>query len=367
MSMCKECGVNFTRIGNLTRHKKERCCPGSGSSKMEVDIPTFSGSEFGTGKPKSEATMKKIERLVQSSRSSPHEKSRNRQDPVEQKPISFGELWCREEKGKKVKDDDDDDDEEEEEEKEEEVKMILPTSIDRLKKRFNKLFCEFMRQDKLENRNELVYLLEEMLTRDFISEEDFRALNNILAAQSLPIAMDGEEEIEVQDLKTLVKSTSNYAIEHEKNELDELIEEFKEGDNELALKLESLIEKVLNDHYNFEIVDDYDLIREILGNNSSIPKLKALRFKMLLNKIQRERYRINAILSRLDEIDGEEHFVLVLKSLAREGLLSEEQFKKFMEKDAVLELKSFISWILLNKGLIQWKKKKKWKKWKVET
>ena len=146
----------------------------------------------------------------------------------------------------------------------------------------------------------------------------------------------------VQDLKNLLKSTITYVIEHEKDELDELVEEFKEEDNEgrVALELESLIEKVLNDPDNFEIVDDYDEIRAILGNNSSIPKLKALRFKMLLNKIQRERYRINAILSRLDEIDGEEHFVLVLKSLAREGLLSEEQFKKFMEKDAVLELKS---------------------------
>ena len=71
----------------------------------------------------------------------------------------MGELWCKE--GKEEEEDD-------EEEEQDEVKF-LPTTIEGLKKRFNKLFGEFMGGDKqqqhkkVENRNELVYLLDEML------------------------------------------------------------------------------------------------------------------------------------------------------------------------------------------------------------
>ena len=379
---CDRCNKTLSSYRSLWRHK-QNCSRGAAAPY----IPTFNGSEFGTGKQKSKETMEKIERLVQGRSSPSSSPSRNQAAgqkkspaaaagqnkpapaPVQKepqkdpkfsailKPISFGELWCGEDWKKKKNNDDDDDEEEEEEE--EEASFLPTTTIDRLKKRFNKLFCEFMKQDKLENRNELVYLLDEMLSHGYISGTDFRALNNILT-QSLPSDSkeeeevppkedEGEEEI-VQDLKTLLKSTITYVIEHEKDELDELVEEFKEYNENVALELESLIEKVLNDHDNFEIVDDYDEIRAILGN-SSIPKLKALRFKMLLNKIQRERYRVHAILSRLDEIDDEEHFALVVRSLTKEGLISEEQFEKLMKKNAALELESIADIIKEGSGL----------------
>ena len=128
-------------------------------------------------------------------------------------------------------------------------------------------------QLKVDNRNELVYLLDEMLRRDYISHGDFQTMNNALA-QSLPRGagagvekymvhskvppmmikkhedqeQEEEEEAEeqeiVQDVKSLIKSTINYVIKHEKGELTKLIKEFK--DHDVALKLETLREKVLN-------------------------------------------------------------------------------------------------------------------------
>ena len=127
-----------------------------------------------------------------------------------------------------------------------------------------------------------------------------------------------------------------------------MVEEFKKYNEHEALQLKRLIEKVLNDHENFEIVDDYDEIRAL--DNSSIPKLKALRFKMLLNKIQKERYRVDSILSRLNEIEDEERFAGVVQSLTREGLISEEQFENLMKKDAALELNSIVDIIKEGEG-----------------
>ena len=133
---------------------------------------------------------------------------------------------------------------------------------------------------------------------------------------------EAEEEQEiVQDVKSLIKSTINYVIKHEKNELNKLIKEFKKKKDYETLELEKLVEKVINNHDNFEIVDDRDEIRALL-EHSSIPKSKALKFKMLLNKIQKNRYRVHAILSRLDEIVDEDRFANIVRALAEEGLIS---------------------------------------------
>ena len=207
---CDRCDKTLSSYRSLWRHK-QNCCSRGGAAAASAHpyIPTFnSGSaEFvgtaGKKQKKSKETMEKIERLVQGraleSVLSQREKNNSSaanpppihlpaaaKDPKRfseiLKPISFGELWCGEDwkkKKKKNNDDDDDDDDDEEEEEEEEKEK------DRLKKRFNKLFCEFMRQEEdkeklLENRNELVYLLDEMLSHGYISGTDLRALNNII-------------------------------------------------------------------------------------------------------------------------------------------------------------------------------------------
>ena len=76
--------------------------------------------------------------------------------------------------------------------------------------------------------------------------------------------------------------------------------------------------------------------------NSSIPKSKVIRFKMLLNSVQKNRYRVHSILSRLDEIEDEDRFAGTVQSLARQGLISEEQYEKLMKKDAALEMAAIV-------------------------
>ena len=70
--VCNLCGWKFNRKYNLKQHLTNRKKPCKIKRLKSFDIPTFDGSEFGTGKPKSKETMDKIERLVQSRSRSPH-------------------------------------------------------------------------------------------------------------------------------------------------------------------------------------------------------------------------------------------------------------------------------------------------------
>ena len=47
--------------------------------------------------------------------------------------------------------------------------------------RFRTIWSEFTRQGKHEHRNEIVYILDELLRQEAITRDDYRKLNNILA------------------------------------------------------------------------------------------------------------------------------------------------------------------------------------------
>ena len=81
MHSCNQCGATFTRKSNLNRHKTENRCKSGvecsipsaativGQKRSAVstsfdEIPTFDGSEFGTGKPKSKTTLERMEQAV---------------------------------------------------------------------------------------------------------------------------------------------------------------------------------------------------------------------------------------------------------------------------------------------------------------
>ena len=208
------------------------------------------------------------------------------------KPKSLGELWCNED-GKT---------EDDENGEEKEFVKFLPTTDEGLSKRFVKLFCEFTRQDKQENRNELVHLLDEMLRFEYITPLEYQTINNILT-QSLPGGSGIEdtdpkedEEMEiVEDIKSLIRSTTDYVIKHDKNKLKELIGKFKELNSG-----SSILEKSVNDGESYETILNH--VRA-LENTSSIPRSKLQKFKTLLNNIDRGSYRVYSILSRLDDIE----------------------------------------------------------------
>ena len=52
---------------------------------------------------------------------------------------------------------------------------------------------------------------------------------------------------------------------------------------------------------------------------------------MLIDGINKNRYRIESIFRRLDEAEGDE--LDILKGLVREGLLSDKQFETLVELD----------------------------------
>ena len=72
--------------------------------------------------------------------------------------------------------------------------------MERLRKRFHELYTEFTRQGKHEHRNDLVFLLDELLRQQDIDKEEYTILNNALAKSlGSGITDDEEEEEDVDD------------------------------------------------------------------------------------------------------------------------------------------------------------------------
>ena len=420
--VCKRCGWIFHRKSNLTQHltsRKNPCGSSSGKNPLdwvtpshhhvvvksllgqkrnrEEEIPTFDGSQFGTGKPKSKETMDKLERFVKgepAAAAEPSPKARavlnrliNNEEgeakttkkfippaivaavipgpppaevvsevfpvaveadtpPEAVVPRVFPRTkeevtgWCSD-------DYTDDDNEEEEDDDDGEPNLnvqFLPATVDGLYKRFKKLFCEFMRNGKHENRNEIVFLLDELLRQNGIPREAYTQVNNLLA-ESLGSGSEEEEEkddaeMEVQeptdgDVKTLSASTTEHIIQDDKVELMDLLKKFKEeaGGEEDYIdtvnELEELIEIFLTDEFldgNPIITQINDLRRKL--EDSPISKAKQQRLKMLLNDIKNNRYRVYSILTRLHDAEDMSN---VLPQLVQEELLSLEQYEKLAE------------------------------------
>ena len=64
---------------------------------------------------------------------------------------------------------------------------------------------------------------------------------------------------------------------------------------------------------------------------------------MLLNNIDKTRYRVHTVLTRLGDAETEEDIANILSQLAREELLSPEQYQKLSKDDAVLDLPTIAS------------------------
>ena len=117
---------------------------------------------------------------------------------------------------------------------------FLPATVEGLRKRFKKLYNELMRGDKKhEHRNELVFILDELLRQKAISQGTYTQVNNLLA-ESLSDNGSEAEEMDVDDdtaineeseedvLKNLIQPTTDEVIHHDKKQLVELLKEIKE-------------------------------------------------------------------------------------------------------------------------------------------
>ena len=228
---------------------------------------------------------------------------------------------------------------------------FLPETIQGLDNSFNKLFIEFARGGKHEHRNELVFLLDELLRQNAINKNEYQRLNNILAAFSNDIQDDnGDNDSDYDDddggvigntkhkgdhvrsISTVVDSTVDYITQYDKKELHDLLRTFKQkaANDEFADSTISKLEKLVNIfvkkdiHENESVMDKIE--EEILKlNATSLPRSTLTRFRILLKDIERNRSHIREILCRLAESNGDEQSVL--NRLQQEQLLSNEQRK----------------------------------------
>ena len=251
---------------------------------------------------------------------------------------------------------------------------FLPATVAELSKRFNELFIEFIRQKKHEHRNELVFLLDELLRQEAIDRDEYNTLNGLLAESlkkdhkdtimeveyDIPnkgenitdgeevdaaVVMKADSDEEVNELKNVINLTLESTISHDKKDLVELLTEIKDEAEEeyldLVLELEGLVDIFLQDEFleNEPVLPKLDKILKNL-QDSNITKSKQQRLKMLLYDIDNNRYRVNSILRRLN--NSQDDIKNVLKRLIREELISEEQFKKLNNLEGKFDLPAVV-------------------------
>ena len=217
---------------------------------------------------------------------------------------------------------------------------FLPTAVTGLRKRFKKLYNEFMRDKKHENRNELVSILDELLRQEAISHEVYNQVNNFLAEslgeddEDLEEMVEGSENENENILSNLIQNTTDLIIKDDKDELVDLLKAIKgEAGQEFIntiIKLEELIDAFFTDEFldGAPILPMIDELRAAIAN-SPITKLKQQRLKMLIDDISTNRYRVKSILTALNNAKEDKQDIKnALGRLAREELLSEEQFQK---------------------------------------
>ena len=175
-----------------------------------------------------------------------------------------------------------------------------------------------------------------MLRKNFIAPLEYQSLSNILA-ESLGSGLEKEEEeMEVEDpIKDLIKSTVDYLTEDDEKEILSLIKELETGEEkDLVHELQRLMNKYL---------DGEPIMAQILEILPRLESLsKPLRIKILLNNIDKVRYRVHTILTRLNDLETEEEIPDILRTLASAELISPEEEKKLMQDDAALEINTIV-------------------------
>ena len=206
--------------------------------------------------------------------------------------------------------------------------------------------------EKTAERNEAVFLLDELKRQGGISHQRYVEYNNLLA-ESPPVgfrlsdqeeqetAMETDEE---DEMKKQITDTADYLIEHDKKALLEIMNEIEREDAivETVTSLEELINIYLEREFlNRESVAEkiHELV-ERLSANKNVEKSTLLRIKMLVNDIAGNRSRVKEIVNRFNQAgDDKKTRVSVLASLAKEELISEQQYSKLIEEIDAVDIK----------------------------
>ena len=157
--------------------------------------------------------------------------------------------------------------------------FTLPDTIEGVHDKFNKLYVEFMRHNKHEHTDEQVLLLDEMLRQGAITPTEYAQLNISLteAADLRTDEAEKEEDSDDDEEQNLMKSAVDYIIQHDKEELLQLMEELKDDIDEEFMDIVLGIDKLLEIFFEEAFLDGVSIrpqIDELLNKleTSEIPK-----------------------------------------------------------------------------------------------
>ena len=243
---------------------------------------------------------------------------------------------------------------------------FLPETIDGLRARFEKLLKNIAVNrksgtcEKTADRNEVVFLLDELKRQGGISQRMYKEYNDFLA-ESPPVGFgvseQDREEMETDDaereeedqLKKEITSAAEYLVKHDKKELLESVSELqRDGETiDIVSELEVLITAYLEDEF-LERESVAGKVHELLDQLSKfehVPKSTLLKIKMLLGDIVKNRARVKEIVTRFSRAaagDDKKARLWTLAQLAKEELLSEQQYFKLAEMVDEIDIEQLI-------------------------
>ena len=150
-------------------------------------------------------------------------------------------------------------------------------------------------------------------------------------------------------IKKDITSTADYLIQHDKKELQELVTEIEKDDDiiDTVLSLEELLGIYLEEEFLERDGDAIDgkLIELVnsLSGSKNISKASLIKIKMLITDIERNRQRVKDIVNRFSQAgDDRDSRLWIIKQLAKENLIMEQQYFRLVEKIEELDIKRLI-------------------------
>ena len=403
--ICTHCGKSLASSQSLWNHKQRCNCNAERVAKIyspyssNDEIPTFEGSDFLAGKPRSKETLDRLEGFV--SRPPPpqivevpktndiqrtrvmnmhaavggdprlkkfksvndhHYRSLHDSDSNEKRMIekSLPRLDVVQFSDSNDSDDSSEDDgtiDVSDLPPPDKVKF-LPVRISGLRARFEVVLKKIAVNrksgtcEKTTDRNEAVFLLDELKRQGGISQRRYVEYNNFLA-ESLPLgfrvsdqeeqetAMETDEEDEI---KKQITDTADYLIEHDKKALLEITNEIEREDAimETVTTLEELIKIYLEREFlkRESVAENIHELVERLSANKNVQKSTLLRIKMLVNDIAANRARVKEIVNRFNQAgDVKATRLFLFENLKKEELISEQQYLKLVDEIDAMDMK----------------------------
>ena len=246
---------------------------------------------------------------------------------------------------------------------------FLPKTVEDLRRKFEEVITKIAINrkggvpEKTCDRNEAVFLLDELLRQDGISHRMYRQYNDLLADSPPNIGSGitptgGEEEsndeeemaLSAEDqIKKDITATADYLIQHDKKELQELVAGIEKDKDiiDTVLSLEELLNIYLEQEFLERDGDAIDgkIIELVnsLSHSKNISKASLIKIKMLINDIERNRQRVKSIVNRFSQAgDDRDSRLWIIKQLAKENLVTEHQYLRLIEEIEELDIKRFI-------------------------